>query len=106
MFTMKQLKTMPRGVAPVSSTGVHRNTKMYMQDSSSAWQLPSSSTCTSNNNTAHYWHEESHLTVAEDDPQSLHTAAPEVTLPVSIVLLPGPENQSQIRIVIQSQLQR
>merc|ERR1719436_1717621 len=31
MQTMKQLKTMPRGVAPVSSTGVHRNTKMYMQ---------------------------------------------------------------------------
>ena len=92
MFTMKQLKTMPRGVAPVSSTGVHRNTKMYMQDSSSAWQLPSSSTCTRNNNTGHYWSGvEPHLTVAEDDPQSLHAAAPEVTLPVSIVLLPGSE---------------
>ena len=79
---------------------------MYMQDSSSAWQLPSSSTCTSNNNTAHYWSGvELHLTVAEDDPQSLHAAAPEVTFPVSIVLLPGPENQSQIKIVILSQLQ-
>ena len=30
---MKQEKTMPRGVAPVSRTGVHRKTKMYMQDS-------------------------------------------------------------------------
>ncbi len=31
---MKQEKTMPRGVEPVSRTGVHRNTKMYMQLSS------------------------------------------------------------------------
>ena len=31
--TMKQEKTMPRGVAPVSRTGVQRKTKMYMQDS-------------------------------------------------------------------------
>ena len=34
MQTMKQEKTMPRGVEPVSRTGVHRNTKMYIQDSS------------------------------------------------------------------------
>ena len=32
-LTMKQEKTIPRGVEPVSRTGVHRNTKMYMQDS-------------------------------------------------------------------------
>ncbi len=31
VLTMKQEKTMPRGVEPVSRTGVHRNTKMYMQ---------------------------------------------------------------------------
>ena len=31
--TMKQEKTMPKGVVPVSSTGVHRKTKIYMQDS-------------------------------------------------------------------------
>ena len=35
MQTMKQEKTIPKGVLPVSRTGVHRNTKMYMQDSSS-----------------------------------------------------------------------
>ena len=35
MQTMKQEKTIPRGVLPVSRTGVHRNTKTYMQDSSS-----------------------------------------------------------------------
>jgi hypothetical protein len=34
VLTMKQEKTMPRGVEPVSRTGVHRNTKMYMQLSS------------------------------------------------------------------------
>ena len=34
MQTMKQEKTMPRGVLPVSSTGVQRKTKMYIQDSS------------------------------------------------------------------------
>merc|ERR1719412_164752 len=33
IHTMKQEKTMPRGVAPVSRTGVQRKTKMYMQDS-------------------------------------------------------------------------
>merc|ERR1719392_656532 len=32
--TMKQEKTMPSGVLPVSRTGVHRNTKMYIHDSS------------------------------------------------------------------------
>ena len=41
---MKQEKTMPRGVAPVSRTGVQRKTKMYMQDSSRAWHEPSSRT--------------------------------------------------------------
>ena len=40
MQTMKQEKTMPRGVLPVSRTGVQRNTKMYMQDSSRDWQDP------------------------------------------------------------------
>ena len=54
METMKHENTIPRGVEPVSRTGVQRKTKMYMQDSSSAWQLPSSSTCTSNINTVHY----------------------------------------------------
>ena len=44
MQTMKQEKTMPRGVEPVSRTGVQRNTKMYMHDSSRDWQVPSSST--------------------------------------------------------------
>ncbi len=34
VLTMKQEKTMPRGVEPVSRTGVHKNTKMYMQLSS------------------------------------------------------------------------
>ena len=33
MQTMKQEKTIPKGVVPVSRTGVHRNTKIYMQDS-------------------------------------------------------------------------
>ena len=45
MQTMKQENTMPRGTGePVSRTGVQRNTKMYIQDSSSAWHEPSSST--------------------------------------------------------------
>ena len=44
MQTMKQEKTIPRGVEPVSRTGVQRNTKMYMQDSRSDWQDPSSNT--------------------------------------------------------------
>ena len=44
MQTMKQENTMPRGVEPVSKTGVQRKTKMYMQDSSKAWVDPSSST--------------------------------------------------------------
>ena len=47
MFTMKQLKTMPRGVAPVSSTGVHRNTKMYMEVSAAVCTSPSTSTALS-----------------------------------------------------------
>ena len=47
MQTMKQEKTMPRGVVPVSKTGVQRNTKMYMQDSSSDWTVPRSRTCLS-----------------------------------------------------------
>merc|ERR1719278_1108603 len=42
MQTMKQLKTIPRGVAPVSRTGVQRNTKMYMQDSNRDWTHPNS----------------------------------------------------------------
>merc|ERR1712172_293983 len=43
--TMMQEKTMPRGTGePVSRTGVQRNTKMYIQDSSGAWHEPSSST--------------------------------------------------------------
>ena len=33
MQTMKQEKTIPNGVVPVSKTGVHRKTKIYMQDS-------------------------------------------------------------------------
>ena len=44
MQTMKQENTMPRGVEPVSRTGVQRKTKMYMQDSSRAWHEPSSRT--------------------------------------------------------------
>ena len=48
MQTMKQENTIPRGTGePVSRTGVQRNTKMYMQDSSNAWHEPSSSTCQS-----------------------------------------------------------
>ena len=47
MQTMKQEKTMPSGVEPVSSTGVHRKTKMYMQDSSRDWTTPSSRTFSS-----------------------------------------------------------
>ena len=42
MQTMKQEKTMPRGVLPVSRTGVQRNTKMYMQDSNRDCTHPSS----------------------------------------------------------------
>ena len=45
MQTMKQEKTMPRGVVPVSRTGVHRNTKIYMQDSNRDWTAPSKKTC-------------------------------------------------------------
>ena len=41
MQTMKQEKTMPRGVLPVSRTGVQRNTKMYMADSAVVWTSPS-----------------------------------------------------------------
>ena len=44
MQTMKQEKTMPRGVLPVSRTGVHRNTKMYIHDSSRAWADPNRKT--------------------------------------------------------------
>ena len=44
MQTMKQEKTMPRGVLPVSRTGVQRNTKMYIQDSSRAWADPNRKT--------------------------------------------------------------
>merc|ERR1711971_1280368 len=41
MQTMKQEKTMPRGTGePVSRTGVQRNTKMYMQDSSNPGTSP------------------------------------------------------------------
>merc|ERR1719391_808580 len=40
MQTIKQLNTIPSGVEPVSSTGVQRNTKMYMQDSRRDWQQP------------------------------------------------------------------
>ena len=47
MQTMKQEKTIPRGVEPVSRTGVHRNTKMYMQDSRRDCTAPSSITCSS-----------------------------------------------------------
>ena len=47
MQTMKQEKTMPSGVEPVSSTGVQRKTKMYMQDSSRDWTTPSSRTFSS-----------------------------------------------------------
>ena len=42
VHTMKQEKTMPRGVAPVSRTGVQRKTKMYMQDSNRDWTHPNS----------------------------------------------------------------
>merc|ERR1719228_1966681 len=49
MHTMKQEKTMPRGVAPVSRTGVQRNTKMYMQDSNRDCTDPRSKTCSSLN---------------------------------------------------------
>merc|ERR1712080_197671 len=46
MQTMKQEKTMPSGMEVVctvggSSTGVHRNTKMYMHDSSNDCTVPS-----------------------------------------------------------------
>merc|ERR1719400_1354142 len=44
MQTMKHEKTIPRGVLPVSRTGVQRNTKMYMQDSRRDWQQPRSRT--------------------------------------------------------------
>ena len=44
MQTMKQENTIPRGVEPVSRTGVQRKTKMYMQDSNRAWHEPSSRT--------------------------------------------------------------
>ena len=44
MQTMKQEKTMPRGVLPVSRTGVQRNTKMYIHDSSRAWADPNRKT--------------------------------------------------------------
>jgi len=40
MQTMKQLNTIPSGVEPVSSTGVQRKTKIYMQDSRRDWQQP------------------------------------------------------------------
>ena len=47
MQTMKHEKTIPRGVLPVSRTGVQRNTKMYMQDSRRDWQDPRRRTCLS-----------------------------------------------------------
>ena len=89
---MKQEKTMPRGVAPVSRTGVHRKTKMYMQDSNRDCTHPNNKIFSSWNRNFDEDDFRSQVKVShlENDPQPLHTRAGKVTLPVAIVLLPCP----------------
>ena len=93
--TMKQEKTMPRGVEPVSSTGVQRKTKMYMQDSSRDWTVPSNRTFSSlkmilSKRAIRLQLRESSIS----PPETLHTGATEVFFPISIILLPSPEGKS------------
>ena len=39
-ITMKVAKTIPYGGSAADRTGVHRKTKMYMQDSITVWRIP------------------------------------------------------------------
>ena len=51
----------------------------------------------------HWSESESDLGVAEDDPQALNAASPEVALPISEVLVPGLDNHQaadQLQIII------